>query len=139
MRVQTTVVASSPPKSSLVRWYRTAVRRVLENLDPSRVESADAEATRLETLENSFSDEVPVCFSWVASGIGKSTLINALVGEVLLPQGGIGPLTAQALTVRYADRAAFEVHYHTPGRIGRLAFALQKTHEAASAEARTAG
>lgn len=121
---------SIPPDSSLVRWYRSAVRRVLESLDPSRVESTDAEAARLETLENSFSQEVPVCFLG-ASGIGKSTLINALVGESLLPHGGIGPLTAQALMVRYGEQSAFEVYYHTPGRIGRLAFAIQKTHEAA--------
>lgn len=52
-------------------WYRTAGRRVLENLDSGLVESADAEANRLETLESSFSQEVPVCFLG-ASGIGKS-------------------------------------------------------------------
>jgi ATPase subunit of ABC transporter with duplicated ATPase domains len=72
---------------------------------------------------------VPVCFLG-ASGIGKSTLINALVGESLLPQGGIGPLTAQALCVRYGAQAAFKVQYHSPIKVVRLAFALEKTYQA---------
>jgi putative ribosome biogenesis GTPase RsgA len=92
-------------KSSLVNWYRKAVRSLLESVAPKRIESVDAECDRLESLENAFSAEVPVCFLG-ASGIGKSTLINALVGESLLPQGGIGPLTAQALCVRFGGQAA---------------------------------
>src|SRR5208283_5938974 len=119
----------SEPKSSLGDWYRKAVRGLLESVDPKRIESADAECTRLESLEKVFSSEVPVCFLG-ASGIGKSTLINALVGESLLPHGGIGPLTAQALCVRYGEQAAFEVQYHPPGKIVRLAFALEKIYQA---------
>ena len=87
----------SGSKSSLVNWYRKAVRGLLESVDPKRIESADAECTRLESLEKVFSAEVPVCFLG-ASGIGKSTLINALVGESLLPHGGIGPSQSPANT-----------------------------------------
>jgi dynamin family protein len=119
----------SEPKSALGNWYRKAVRSLFERFDPKRIESADAECSRLESLEEAFSEEVPICFLG-ASGIGKSTLINALVGESLLPQGGIGPLTAQALRVRYGEQAEFQVHYHSPGRVGRLAFALEKTYQA---------
>ena len=102
---------------------------MFESVAPSRTESADAECARLESLEKAFSEEVPVCFLG-ASGIGKSTLINALVGESLLPHGGIGPLTAQALFVRYREQAAFEVEYHSPKKIVQLAFALEKTYQA---------
>jgi Dynamin family len=116
-------------KSPLGMWYRKAVRSLLESVDPKRIESADAECTRLESLEDAFSAEVPVCFLG-ASGIGKSTLINALVGESLLPNGGIGPLTAQALRVRYGEQAEFQVLYHSPGKVMRLAFALEKTYRA---------
>jgi GTP-binding protein EngB required for normal cell division len=119
----------SESKSALGNWYRKAVRSLFERFDPKRIESADAECSRLESLEEAFSEEVPICFLG-ASGIGKSTLINALVGESLLPQGGIGPLTAQALRVRYGEQAEFQVHYHSPGRVGRLAFALEKTYQA---------
>jgi ATPase subunit of ABC transporter with duplicated ATPase domains len=119
----------SESKSALGNWYRKAVRSLFERFDPKRIESADAECSRLESLEEAFSDEVPVCFLG-ASGIGKSTLINALVGESLLPQGGIGPLTAQALRVCYGEQAQFQVQYHSPGRVGQLAFALEKTYQA---------
>jgi hypothetical protein len=116
-------------KSPLGIWYRKVVRGLLERVDPKRTESADAECARLDSLEEAFSEEVSACFLG-ASGIGKSTLINALVGESLLPQGGIGPLTAQALRVRYGEQAEFEVHYHSPVRVGRLAFALEKIYQA---------
>lgn len=110
-------------------WYHTSVRPLLENLDPTRIESSDAECDRLGTLAASFTNDVPVCFLG-QSGIGKSTLINALVGRSLLPQGGIGPLTAQVLSVRFGKEAAFEVRYHSPGKVGRLAFAIEQTYEA---------
>lgn len=45
------------------------------------------------------------------SGVGKSTLINALISErlQLLPQGGIGPLTALPVEVRYASTPYLKV------------------------------
>ena len=62
------------------------------------------------------------------SGVGKSTLINALVAgkEILLPAGGVGPLTAQALTVRYSNKPRFEVHYHSPQKLRQVVFALEQ-------------
>jgi hypothetical protein len=44
--------------------------------------------------------------------VGKSSLINALVGRTALPAGGIGPLTAQATEVTNADESSLEVTYH---------------------------
>ena len=65
------------------------------------------------------------------SGVGKSTLINALVDDTrtILPQGGVGPLTAQATSVRWADRPCFEATYVPPQRLNRLLFSLERHHE----------
>lgn len=47
------------------------------------------------------------------SGVGKSTLINALLSERLsiLPSGGVGPYTANLLRIRHATDPYFEVRY----------------------------
>ena len=114
-------------ETPLVNWYKNAVRRLLEMADPTRVEAADAECKRLESLEENFSKEVSICFLG-ASGIGKSTLINALVGQNIVPHGGIGPLTAQALCVRFSKESRFEVLYHSPQQVARLDFASEKSN-----------
>lgn len=45
------------------------------------------------------------------SGVGKSTLLNALISErlPLLPQGGVGPLTAVPIEVRHANTPYLKV------------------------------
>jgi hypothetical protein len=72
-----------------------------------------------------------VCFLG-ASGVGKSTLLNALVARdrVILPQGGIGPLTAQAVEVRYAAEPYFAATYLPAGRLNEVLFVLEGHHEA---------
>ena len=61
--------------------------------------------------------------------MGKSTLINALVAgqEHILPSGGIGPLTALAMEVRYGDVPTFEAEYHTVGNLWQgIVFPLER-------------
>jgi hypothetical protein len=116
---------------AIERWYASRVRPFLAREEPSRLEEFDADLTRLLGVRDSLRGELAVCFLG-ASGVGKSTLINALVSgrEMILPSGGIGPLTAQALTVRRGDVPGLEVHYHSPGQLGKVLFALERSIEA---------
>jgi len=57
--------------------------------------------------------DVNACFVG-SSGVGKSALINALLCErfSILPQGGVGPLTATAARIRSCNEPFFGASYH---------------------------
>ncbi len=59
------------------------------------------------------------------SQVGKSSLINALVERSALPSGGIGPLTAQATQVSYAEEDCLSVTYHDQSRLRGVRLALE--------------
>jgi GTPase SAR1 family protein len=94
-------------------WYREKVRPFLAAYLEEKVPALDETLERIKRLDQSVGDELAICFLG-AAGIGKSTLINALVAghELILPSGGIGPLTALAMEVHYGDPPTFEAEYH---------------------------
>jgi GTP-binding protein EngB required for normal cell division len=113
--------------AALLQWFRDHVRPFLgKHEPPERLDEYEAEAQRLEELARSIDAESPVCFLG-QSGVGKSTLINAVIAgkDLVLPSGGIGPLTAQALSVVHGERKTFTVEYHSPQKLNRLIFALE--------------
>jgi GTP-binding protein EngB required for normal cell division len=115
-----------------VKWYEEAARPFLLKTAPEeKVADFDKDAARLSKAVESFDPELAVCFLG-SSGIGKSTLINALLGgrQAVVPSGGVGPLTAQAVVVRYREAAGFEVEYHKPRRLWQTIFGLEHAFKA---------
>ena len=111
-------------------WYQDHVRGFLETFAPERIDALDRDLKRIEALREQIGGECAVCFVG-HSGVGKSTLINALVDDArsFLPQGGVGPLTAQATSVRWADTPRFVATYRPPAGLNRLLFSLERYHD----------
>src|SRR6516165_3784703 len=109
IRSQTQTSSQKNDAAKLIDWFQSCVKPFLEDVQPEKVAPLESDARNLQEVINT-EEELAVCFLGNA-GVGKSTLINSLVAgkEIILPAWGIGPLTAQALAVRYAPRRSFEV------------------------------
>jgi predicted GTPase len=112
----------------LKEWFDSKARPFLEQYETGKVVELDQDLDRLIGTDRRASEELAICFLG-ASGVGKSTLINSLVAgqENVLPSGGIGPLTALAMQVRYGEEVRFEAEYQPPQNLWRLVFALEQT------------
>jgi GTP-binding protein EngB required for normal cell division len=112
----------------LLNWYRDKIRPLFtEHLSEQKMEEFEKDFARLSRSLESSEIELSVCFLG-NSGVGKSTLINAVIGgdRPVVPSGGVGPLTAQALVVRHSSQPKFEVEYHGAGQLLRTAFGLEQ-------------
>jgi hypothetical protein len=113
--------------AALSDWFGKSVKPVLEEHAIERIAEFERQLVELDAIGRGLKEPFSACFLG-QSQIGKSTLINALVAEdrILLPAGGIGPLTAQAIQVNYSPTPFLEVWYHKKALILRLLFTLER-------------
>jgi GTP-binding protein EngB required for normal cell division len=114
----------------LTTWASAAPSAMIERWEPQRLTAVAELCSDLQRLAAADRSELAICFLG-SSGVGKSTLINSLVDPRLqvVPQGGIGPLTAQATMVRYSAQPYLHATYHGPRRVNQLVFALDRYSE----------
>jgi hypothetical protein len=103
---------------ALLELYDAEIKPLLEE---HRVVSIDALDQMRAVLAQALARSPTLSVGFVgASQVGKSSIINALLGQRVVPAGGIGPLTAQATTIAYRDVNAMEVKYHGAEELDRL-------------------
>ncbi len=108
-------------------WIQERGQPFFERWEPTRVPVLEQLIADVRATTSPQRRELPICLLGNA-GVGKSTLINALIDPValLVPQGGVGPLTAQATVVRYAPTPYMRATYHGARRLNQLVFALDR-------------
>ena len=118
--------------SEIRSWTEKNLRPILARLGKAELEEEiSRQEAHLELLAKRCGQIQPVCLLGQA-GVGKSTLLNTLIADtqIVVPSGGgTGPLTANALSVRYGESPSFSVRYHSRQKINQLRFIIDSAHQ----------
>lgn len=113
--------------SENLAFYDREARKVLQEILGDRIGEVDQAA---DALRRALAARPLIRVGFLGeSQVGKSSIINALVGQRVLPSGGIGPLTAQKTQLVHADSPSFRVRYHGRQRLNAFRFALERYFE----------
>lgn len=127
--------------NALQTWFNGKFLPVFEKLKLSERSAAlKPRVERAVSFAQACGETPAFCFLG-SSGVGKSTLINALAAgdRAILPNGGVGPLTAQATVVRSADAPALRAEYFGATELNKVLFSLERHIEQTSATPAEAG
>lgn len=107
----------------LIDLYDAEVRPLLIEHPVVSIEALDQ--TRA-VLEQTLARSAGLSVGFIgASQVGKSSIINAVLGQRVVPAGGLGPLTAQATRIAYRDVNTLEVKYHGREQLNRLRLGVE--------------
>jgi hypothetical protein len=110
--------------SQILEAYEARGRPLLQSLGARELPQIDAAA---EVLRLALAQQRALRVGFLGeSQVGKSSIINALVGQRVLPSGGVGPLTAQETTIAHASAPAVRVKYHGRARLNAFRLALER-------------
>jgi hypothetical protein len=119
-------------------WFEQHAKAALQKTEkPQQIKDFEKQTALLHQQAGQLGSPFRVAVLGQAR-VGKSTLINALVadnGTVVPSGGGDGPLTANALVVRYGQEKRFTVRYHPRKKINEMLFGLQRKLERESGKA----
>jgi GTP-binding protein EngB required for normal cell division len=116
---------TSPTVEPLLQWWQ-ACRPFFREHASEIVSQIDDDADRLAKL--AAADQTFCVCVLGQSAVGKSTLLNAIVAgdNMILPAGGVGPLTALATEVRFSKESYLLVTYRTPKHLSGFRLQLEK-------------
>lgn len=113
--MEPTVSTSPEHARALLEWYRRHAQPLLAKRQSAHLETLEKQAGELERM-TAVAPAAEVAFLGSTTA-GKSTTINALLGQRILPENRIGSTTAARVILRYGPTKRFVVRYSSEEQV----------------------